>query len=347
MILKNHLSATVKYMFFRFLTIGLTSLWFWELTQTSAKANPTASRSSGLCNPLGRVVKVANSQLPTGKVLCQRDSVQISAGKQVEFVCFSTSQPVTLKEGFNRVSDYCKEVSHQFRRCTSQNPVHCPNFRNPAVSPIQTLLVPFSSTLMHGRPNFLWEREPRATHYKVVVSLRKKPLWTQTVQTNQMDYPTGVAELQPGKAYSVRVYAFQGNTVLSEQQSVLNRISTGKLALVRSAISTIDRLNLSDAEKIYDQDRILVSQGLLSKSIEILKTQLQQDKTNHVIHRLLGDRYMNAGLPNEAQPYFQEAKLLAQKEQDMYEFAKAQEGLAEIAAIPTAKESNPTANQEK
>lgn len=331
-------------MFFKLLTIGLTSLWFWELASADSEAQPTASRSSRLCNPLGRVVKVANSQLPTGKILCQRDSIQISSGKQIEFVCFSTSQPVTLNAGLKRVSDYCKEVSHQFRRCTSQNPVHCPNFRNPAVSPIQTLLVPYSSTLMSGRPSFLWEKEPGATRYKVVVSLRKKPLWTQTVETNKMDYPTGVADLQSGKAYAVRVLALQGNTVLSEQQSVLNRISTEKLELVRSAISTIDTLDLSDAEKIYDQDRIFVSQGLLSKSIEILKAQLQQDKTNHVLHRLLGDRYMNAGLPDEAQPYFQEARFLAEKEQDMYELAKAQEGLAEIAAIPSASELSPTAN---
>lgn len=313
--------------------IGLTSLWFGASAYYfPAKAKPVVL--SGECNPVGRVVKIANSQLPIGKVLCYQDKLRIPTNKQLKFVCFVSGQNLILSAGSRRVADYCDGVSYKFRRCTTQNPVHCPNIRNPNISVRATLFVPYSTTVMGGRPNFSWESDPQADQYSIEVFLGKISLWKQTASTNSLAYPEGVAPLQPSNAYLVTVTAYRGNATISSYNSVLNRISDQKAGLMQAAIGDIDALPIPETEKTLDKDRIYVSQGLVSESIGILKSQLEQDKLNPTLHRVLGDRFMNAGLPKEAQPLFQEAEFLASKEQDMFELAKAKAGLAEIAAIP-------------
>jgi hypothetical protein len=205
-----------------------------------------------------------------------------------------------------------------------------------------TLLIPFSSTVLEGRPNFYWEAEPQATSYRVEVYQSKHPFWKHPSSTNSLSYPA-VSPLQPGKAYFIKIVALRGNTVIAVQRAVLNRLSIQRAEQVRSAITQIEQINMPAVEKLYDRDRIFLSQGLLSESIEILTTQLEQSKFNHTLNRLLGDRYMNAGLPQTAQRYFREAEILAAKKQDKLELAKAQAGLAEIAAIPVQNtRSQPT-----
>lgn len=321
--------------------IGLTSIWFGVSAQFyPAEAKPLATSED--CNAVGRVIKIANSQLPEGQRLCLGDSLSISPNKKLKFACYASGREVTLSPGKVRISDHCGKVSHRFRRCTNQYPVSCINSRDPSLKVRATLLFPYSSTVVDGRPSLSWEAEPQADRYTVELFLANQSMWKQTVSSNAMDYPAA-GPLQPGKAYLIEVSAFRGNKMLSKNKSILNRLSEEKVATMKSAISSIDALPIPKLDKILDRDKIYISQGLLSESIGILKTQLKQDRYNPIVHRLLGDRYMNAGLPQEARPYFREAEFLAQKEQDRQELAKAQKGLAEIAAIPRTA-SSPTAD---
>lgn len=315
--------------------IGLTSIWFGVSAQLyPAEAKPLATSDD--CNVVGRVVQIANSQLPKGQRLCLGDSVRIAPNKRLKFACYASGQKVTLLPGTVKISDHCSKVSHRFRRCTRQIPVNCIISRNPNISVYATLFVPYSSTVANGRPSLVWEAKPTAEQYTVELVLGQKLLWKQTVKGNSMPYPKE-NPLEPGKAYLIRISALRGHQTISQNVSVLNRVSTQKVQMLKSTFASIDALPISDVEKAMDKDQIYLSQGLLSKSIEILKTQYEQDRYNPVVHRLLGDRYMNAGLPKQAQAYFQEAQALAVKQRQMKELAKAQAGLAEIAALSTAE----------
>lgn len=324
--------------------IGLTSLIVGASAQfTPAEAKPLST--SDECNAVGRVVQIANSQLREGQLLCFQDRIQISPNKALKFVCYSSGQEITLSQGGRSAGEYCDGVSYRLRRCTNQYPVSCINGRNPNIKVRATLLFPYSSTVVSGRPSLTWEAEPSADKYTVELLLSNQLKWKQTVSTNSMVYPSGpsVEPLQPGKAYLIKVLAFRNDNLLSQNKSTLNRLPEENVAKMQSAIASIDALPIPALDKILDRDKIYISQGLLSKSIEILKAQLKQDPTNPLLHRVLGDRYMNAGLPKAAQPYFQEAKSLADKKQNTIELAKANAGLAEITSLP-APHSNPTTN---
>lgn len=311
--------------------IGLTSLWFGLAPYYSTQANPSAVPET--CNPVGRVVKIANSQLPIGQLLCRKDKIRIATNRKLRFSCYSSASEITLAQGVANIDDYCKAVSQRYRRCTSQITVGCIVGRNPNVSTRATLFVPYSSTVLAGRPSLLWEAEPTAERYTVELLLRNKLLWKQTVRQNSMPYPD-VEPLEQGKAYVVRVSAQRGNRRIAQNISVLNRLSAQKAVRLQSTFTSIDVLPISEMEKTTAKEQIYLGQGLLSESIGILKTQLRVDQHNPSLHRLVGDRLMNAGLPQEAQSYFQKAEVLAQQQRDRNEIAKAKAGLAEIAALP-------------
>lgn len=321
-------------------SLGLTSLCLGGAScylSIQAKAQDVSER----CDPVGRVVQVANSSLPIGQPLCREDKIRLSANQKLKFACYSSGREITLAQGTADIDDHCEAASHRYRRCTNQIKTGCIISRNPEVSTRATLFVPYSSTVLGGRPRFNWEAYPSANLYSVELFLGKKRLWKQTTQSNSIPYPSTVQPLEQGKAYLIKVSAYRGNRALNRNVSVLNRVSADKLSILESTISSIDTLPISAVDKILDQERIYFSQGLLSESIEILKSQLEQDPFNPVFHRLMGDRFMNAGLPHQARPYFAEAKILANKKQDMSELAKANEGLAEIAALPN-QPSSPT-----
>lgn len=313
--------------------IGLTSIWFGVSTQIyPSEAKPLVTSDD--CNTVGRVVKIVNSQLPAGKLLCREDSVRIAPSKQLRFACYASGLKVTLSPGVRKIADHCGVVSHRYRRCTNQITTGCIVGRNPNISTRATLFVPYSATVLEGRPNLLWEEHSSADRYTVELFLSNKMLWKQTVKSNAMPYPSTVQTLEQGKAYLIRVSAYRGGQMLHRNISVLNRISAKKVSRLKSTFRSIDALKIPVVEKVFDKEKIYLSQGLLSESIEILKSHLRRDPYNPAAHRLMGDRFMNAGLPKLAQPYFIEAKALADKKQNMQELAKANEGLAEIAALP-------------
>lgn len=326
--------------FKRLTHIGLTSIWFGAAAQLHpAEAKPLATSEE--CNAVGRVVKVVNSQLPEGQSLCLGDSIRITPNKQLKFACYASGQEVTLLPGTMKIADYCGAVSHRYRRCTRQITVNCIHGRNPNISVYATLFVPYSSTIIGGRPYLLWESEPTAERYTIELLLRNKLLWKKTVQGNSMPYPD-VQPLEQGKAYVIRVTALRGNQKISQNTSILNRISAQKVTMLQSTIASIDALSISELKKTKDMEQIYLGQGLLSESIGILKAHLRVHQHNPSLHRLVGDRLMNAGLPKEAQPYFQKAEVLAQRQRDRQELAKAKAGLAEIAALPRLQ---PASNQ--
>lgn len=322
------ISKTISY-------IGLTSLCLGMSPHHSMQAKPQVTAEP--CNSVGRVIQVANSQLPIGQLLCRQDKIRISADKKLRFSCYSSGREITLTHGIAKIDDHCEVVSHRYRRCTNQITVGCIIGRNPNVSTRATLFVPYSSTVLGGRPRLLWEAHPSADRYSVELFLGKKMLWKQTVKDNSMDYPSSVQPLKQGKAYLLKVSASRGSHTLNKNISVLNRVSAKKLSILKSTFRSIDALKIPAIEKVFDKEKIYLSQGLLSESIEILKSHLQEDPYNPALYRSMGDRFMNAGLPKRAQPYFIEAKALAGKKQDIQELAKANAGLAEIAALPAAK----------
>lgn len=311
--------------------LGSTSLWLGVFPPHPLEAKPQLDKQ---CNPVGRVVKVAHSQLPAGQLLCRKDTIKIASNKKLRMTCHASGRVITLSPGVVKISDHCGSISNRFRRCTNQMKVGCIIGRNPNASTRATLFVPYSSSVLGGRPSFLWEANPSADQYSVELFLGKAMLWKQTVTGNSMPYPSQVQPLEQGKAYLIRVSAYQGSQTVNTHVSVLNRISTKKESLLKSAFGAIDALKIPAVDKVLDKEKIYFAQGLLSESIEILKHQLRRNPYNPVLHRLVGDRFMNAGLPKLAQPYFAEAKALANKKQDMRELAKANEGLAEIAALP-------------
>ena len=73
-----------------------------------------------------------------------------------------------------------------------------------------------------------------------------------------------------------------------------------------------------------------MSQKLLTDAIGVLQASKHNHSQNPTIYRLLGDRYLQAGLVDKAKTEYTTASSLAQKKDNPTELAKANDGLKQV-----------------
>jgi predicted Zn-dependent protease len=151
--------------------------------------------------------------------------------------------------------------------------------------------------------------------------------WQKTVTDTKLTYPTQKPALRAGSVTKVTIIANFGNSYLSESNAILNLLTSSEAKQVRAAIERIKSLNLSPDERAFDLNAVYRSQDLLTEAINTLKARTSAGSNNPTIYRILGDRYLEAGLPFYAKQQFTTAAALAQKAENEAELALAQAGL--------------------
>lgn len=290
--------------------------------------------------PIGRVIGDGDKRLAAGSLLCAGDWLQPVGAAKVEVLCYLNRKVLLVAKG--SVSKQCFPLAEeqQVLQCTRYSRAKCPRRKGPTEDNYAPVLItPYSSIILDTRPDLIWIKVAGTTSYKVQVSGVGVD-WSETVTgNNQLTYPPKQPPLKFGNAYKITIIANKADSPIVASATTINIINKDQAQQVKQLIQRLGNLNLPKDEAAYlDLDSIYMSYGLLSQSIDSLKARVEAGSSTPEIYTTLGDRYLEAGLPNLAKPLYQNAIVLAQRIDDPSQINKAKAGLRKIqlySQLPT------------
>ena len=316
--------------------IVLTTIFFGCTVGVSqyALAQPVSARRG--CEPIGRVLSKGDRYFTAGTLLCKGDRLNLKPEARVNVLCFLNRRMLTLLGGsISDVENKCVSTRTQrIRLCSQEDRSYCPKPKGPGEeNNTPELISPFSSASLTGRPFLSWYAVPKASSYTVRVDGQGQS-WEKTVAGTELPYPSEQPALKFGNAYKITITANQGNSAsspISASTAVVNVLPESEVRQVMQAVKQINSLNLPKDEVAFlDLDSIYMSKNLLSETIKALEARIKEGSQNPAIYRVLGDRYLEAGLPDRAKPKYEIASKLARKTANSTELARAQAGLEQV-----------------
>lgn len=312
--------------------------WSSAFSQTPS---PSIAKSKARCEqPVGRVINNKDSHFAAGSLLCKTDLLRPVYGAKVEVLCYLNRK--VLRLGSGSISGQCFPLveQQQFLQCNRYNRSKCPKRKGPTENNnAPVLIAPYSNVILDTRPELLWTKVAGISSYKVQVS-GIDVNWSETVVgDNYLVYPQEQPPLRFGNAYKITIIVSKGDTPATASVTIINLINENQVQQVKKIVQRLDDLNLSQDEAAYlDLDSIYMSYGLLSQSIGSLTARVKAGSATPEIYITLGDRYLEAGLPNQAKPLYQKAIKLAQQNNDVSQVEQAKAGLKRIefySQLPT------------
>jgi len=270
-------------------------------------------------------------------LICDGDQRRSAKG-QISAFCTIAGKAVTII-GINhwQIPGCETKANPQVNACSVQNPDPCDRQKGKSRLGKQQpdLIVPYGSgrSILEGRPSLQWAVVEGADRYVVEV-MGNGVHWRQPVTSNALPYPPHQPELVPGNAFQVVITAYKGASVLSASRATFKRLGTREATEVQTAITQAKQLPFPKEQLgFWVTDGIYMDYGLLSESIKSLKAQIQAGTQDPAVYRLLADRYLEAGLPVEAEQMVEKAVSLAESLNDQDELAKAKLMLRRMDAV--------------
>jgi predicted Zn-dependent protease len=140
-------------------------------------------------------------------------------------------------------------------------------------------------------------------------------------------YPSDKEGLHYGSASKIIIIANKDASAISEYTLVAHLLPERKVTRINQALQVVNSLNLPPDEVFIDLDAIYMSEELLNETIEILKAQVAAENQNPTLYIILGDRYVQAWLPEQALKAYTKAIGLAAVQGKSDEEAIAKERL--------------------
>ncbi|MBN3911427.1 MAG: hypothetical protein HWQ35_34300 [Nostoc sp. NMS1] len=319
---------------FRFQVAVIASIiLFINESSVLAKHQPTARRDSlnsleRKCDFIARVVNDNDLERRAGSKLCEGDKLQVANGSTVKILCYLNLKFLDLPSGsISNTPDKCVPQAMK-RRCTPATRKKCPKTKGPGDENGTPMVIsPYGSSILNSRPVISWYSVAGADNYTVVVE-GNGVIWEKEVKTTTLLYPKEQRELQYGNAYKITVLASKGDFPVSADTSVVNLLPESDLKQILEKVEQINSLNLPPDEAAFlDLDAVYMSRRLLNETINTLKKRVVAGSSNPTLYRILGDRYLEAWLTDEARREYTMAAQLAQSSGSLDELEKVQERL--------------------
>lgn len=198
----------------------------------------------------------------------------------------------------------------------------------------------YDTQLLSSSPLLRWNPLPNFSRYEVQIMQGEKVIWQQQVDHPEVLY-TGSA-LQPGIDYSMKVFAMP-QTAAPIATLSFQVLDPEQMKALQAAIAQLPK-DLNPEAKAIALTRLYRSAGTPSSSSERLRPGLVMEaiaalepliaanNRTAYVHRLLGDLYLQVGLFNQAEAYYQRAIALSDASENTPERAAAQVGMANISA---------------
>ncbi|ABA24722.1 conserved hypothetical protein (plasmid) [Trichormus variabilis ATCC 29413] len=290
--------------------------------------------SNHCTKPIGRIVEAGK-----GRLICQNEKITLE--NESLFICYSDPKMLKLQPGVYIIDSICKGTQAS-RKCTLLTTDVCPNRKGPnRRENAPNIIQPYGKMLINRRPLISWTAVPGATSYIVEVS-GGGVKWQKQVVGTTLSYPQDQQELSYGSANKIIVIANKGDTPIIDATLVVHLLSEQSSQQINQAAETIQSLGLSADETAYiDLDAIYMSQRLLNETIKTLETRVVAGSFNPSLYRILGDRYVEAWMPQEAKTAYIKALQLARFQKNPGEVKLVQERLSALVQSQLPTRTNP------
>jgi hypothetical protein len=250
-----------------------------------------------------------------GLSLNSDDTLDIPARASVKIYCSDLSI-WTVKPGKYKVSQGCPSGKTVILLPNSNNKTLRPVGKTEAaLAKLPYVITPRETDIINDRPQISWNAVPGVVNYTVKIETDGFSWTTQTNQ-NKIIY-SGDRPLQPETRYWVTVTTDQGLSSQQETEVGFNVSDEQTKKTVLEAVEKIQKQPLSPTEKELILAYLYRGYGLYSDAINILEKPVNQGSGEITFYQLLGDTYLDIGLPQLARNIYQKGLELAIKTQNI------------------------------
>jgi tetratricopeptide (TPR) repeat protein len=251
-----------------------------------------------------------------GLSLNSNDTLNIPPNASVKIYCSDNITIWTPKPGKYRVSQGCPSGKAVIRLPNSNNGTLRPVGKTEAaLAKLPYVITPRETDIISDRPQISWNAVPGAAYYTVKIETDGFS-WTNQTNENKIIY-SGDRPLQAETRYWVTVTTDQGLSSQQETEVGFNVSDEQTKKTVLEAVETIQKQPLSPTEKELILAYLYRGYGLYSDAINILEKPVNQGSGEITFYQLLGDTYLEVGLPQLARNTYQKGLELAIKTQNI------------------------------
>ena len=269
-----------------------------------------------------------NSYPPT--MLRKEDLLEVGVGTDAIVLCPNGRLRGPVRAGRSNVGAICPGmptlvrpdfgVSEQWGATESSRPY---------------MLTPWSGQVLTPTPQLEWHSSGCSTEpYQITLQQRQAGEWTDVWsmlnQQSSMAYPSDQPALEPGKLYRFQVT--RGESLPAEEETgIFSLMSQTERESVQQEMAEINSLDIdSMAKTLILVEDIYPRYKLFAQGIDDLRSLINTDPDNAIIHRLLGDYYTRSGLAKPAEESYLTAIKLAVESENIEEETLANWGLGTV-----------------
>jgi tetratricopeptide (TPR) repeat protein len=240
------------------------------------------------------------------------DTLNISPKASVKIYCSDNITIWTPKPGKYRVSQGCPSGKAVIRLPNSNNRTLRPVGKTEAaLAKLPYVITPRETDIISDRPQIRWNAVPGVVNYTVKIETDGFS-WTNQTNENKIIY-LGDRPLQAETRYWVTVTTDQGLSSQQETEVGFNVSDEQTKKTVLEAVEKIQKQPLSPTEKELILAYLYRGYKLYDNAINVLEELVNQDSSEVTVYQLLGENYLEIGLPQLAKNTYQKGLELAIK----------------------------------
>jgi len=241
------------------------------------------------------------------------DTLNISPKASVKIYCSDLSI-WTVKPGKYKVSQGCPSGKTVILLPNSNNDTLRPIGKTEAaLAKLPYIITPRETDIISDRPQMRWNSVPGAAYYTVKIDGIN---WEKKTDKTEIIYD-GDRPLQAETRYWVTVTTDQGLSSQQETEVGFNVSDEQTKKTVLEAVEKIQKQPLSSTERELVLAYLYRSYELYGDAINVLEDLVNQGNKEIIVYQLLGDIYLEVGLPQLAKNTYQKGLELAIKTQNI------------------------------
>jgi len=261
-----------------------------------------------------------------GLTLSLDDTLEVKANSSVKIVCSNTKIWI-VKTGIYSLSSGCPSGMPVIRLPGSNNDT----LRNEgqteeALAKLPYLIIPRNSSILTNKPLLRWNAVQGARNYTVKIDGVN---WETQTNKTEIIY-SGATPLQRERRYRVIIEADNRVSSKSDDTVGFTILDEANQRIVLEAKKSIEEQSFSSDERGLVLAQLYRSHELYGDAIEVLEELVKQGSQSFGIYQLLGDVYLETGLPPLAKKSYYKALELTTGTENLSALADIQTGLGKV-----------------
>ncbi|NES00463.1 MAG: hypothetical protein F6J86_42890 [Symploca sp. SIO1B1] len=230
----------------------------------------------------------------------------LPSGAKVTIYCSNAQIREVSSRGEHQVSSICSSAgSNHNNRCTISRNDEDPN--------TPYLISPRNTTIAESQPLLSWHPVEGATSYRVEISRVK---WSTEVEETGVRY-NGEKALQPGKRYTVKITAYEGEKDIAVSSARFSILSEEEYQQLELAAKELEEKFSQRQVLAFPLAKLYRKYKLYADAIDVLQWLTSEETQGAEAYQLLGQTYWDVGLLGLAKEQFSKALEVVEGEDNL------------------------------